>query len=109
MTLSEYEVIFSPDCRQKLKELASPEPLAEVLAIVLNDLGENPFAFRPAGVVDELGRTSSIRVAKTELYVSEVGVVPPLSFFFGIVESRKQVHVIDIMEGSGFGLKPDNS
>ena len=43
----------------------------------------------------------------TELFLGETGFAPPLVFFFGIVESRKQVYIVDIEKRSGFGLNPD--
>ena len=88
--------------------MAPPELLREVLATVLTDLGNNPYAFRPARVVDERGERSGIRFVKTSLYISEIGVVQPMTLFFGIVESRKQVHVLDVLQGSGFGLDPND-
>ena len=60
--------------------------------------------------MDEQDRQENfaIRFVRTVLYVSEIGVVPPLTLFFGINESRKQVLVLDVLQGSGFGLDPND-
>ena len=105
--MSEYQVLYTSECRQKLESLAPPEPLNEGLAIVLNDLGNNPFAFDLVEIVDDEGKKTRIRFIKTDLFVSETGVVPPLILFFGINESRKQVYIVDVEKRSGFGLNPD--
>ena len=105
--MSEYQVLFTSECRQKLETLAPPEPLNEMLAIVLNDLGTNPFAFDLVEIVDDQGKTTRIRFFMTELFLGETGFAPPLVFFFGIVESRKQVYIVDVEKRSGFGLNPD--
>ena len=104
--MSEYQVLFTSECRQKLERLSPPEALREALATVRHDLGNNPYAFRPATLVDEQDRRVAIRFVRTGLYVSEIGIVPPLTLFFGINESRKQVLVLDVLQGSGFGLDP---
>ena len=104
--MSEYEVIFLRECRQKLEDLAPPDLLQESLETVLTDLGNNPFAFDSASVVEDSGEVSTIRYARVGIYVSERGVVPPLTLFFGISDSRKQVVVLEVMPGSGFGIDP---
>ncbi|MCY4525011.1 MAG: hypothetical protein OXB89_00240 [Anaerolineaceae bacterium] len=107
--MPDYQVNFTEECQQKLQLLGTPEVLREALSTVLNDLGESPYAFRQAPVIDEQGQRSVIRFAKTDLYVSEIGVVQSLTLFFGIAESRKQVLVLDVLPSSGFGLDPDSS
>ena len=106
--MPDYQVNFTAQCRGKLERLSPPEALREALATVRHDLGNDPYAFRPATLVDEQDRRVAIRFVRTGLYVSEIGVVPPLTLFFGINESRKQVLVLDILQGSGFGLDPND-
>ena len=106
--MPDYRVEFTESCRRKLERLAPPEALQEVLATVINDLGENPYVFRPVELVDERGGRTEIRVVRADLYVSELGVVQPLSLFFVIIESRKQVLVLDVLPRPGFGLDPNS-
>ena len=107
MTLPDYQVSFTRESQRKLQRLGTPEALREALSTVLVDLGNNPYAFSQASVVDEQGHRSVIRFAKTDLYVSEMGVVQSLTLFFGIAENRKQVLVLDVLPGPGFGLDPN--
>jgi len=104
--LSEYKVLFTPACRQKLNEFGPSAPVNEALETVIRDLSSNPFAFGSVEILDDRGAASKVRFAKTALFLGESGFVPPLVLFFGIVEGRKQVYVVDVTQGSGFGLKP---
>ena len=106
--MPDYQVGFTEECKRKLERLASPEALDEVLATVLRDLGNDPYAFKSTLVINELGERKTSRFVKTEFFVSEVGVVQPLTLFFGIIESRKQVLILDLLPSSGFGMDPDS-
>lgn len=104
MTLPEYRVSFTEECREKLELLAPSEALGEALATVLGDLENRPYELGVTRIEHEDGKRIVIRFVKTGLYVSEFGVVQPLTLFFGISESRKQVVVLDVLRESGFGL-----
>lgn len=106
--MSEYKVIFTSKCWQKLEKLAPSESINEALAILLSDIGSDPHAFKKVEVVDDRGEVSKIRFVKTELFLGETGFVPPMVLFFGIVESRKQVYIVDVKQQSGFGLNQES-
>jgi len=106
VTLPEFRVSFTEECKQKLELLASPEAMSEALATVLKDRENMPYELGVTRIEQEDGTRIVIRFVKTELYVSEYGVIQPLTLFFGISESRKLVLVLDVLSASGFGLDP---
>ncbi|GEM_PF-1355231 len=92
-----YEIKFTDLYVERLYNIASADVINEALEEVYQALRQNPYLFN---FVPPL---TYWRVAKTELYVTEKGVIPPLNIIFTIVEDDKMVKMLDVKARTGFG------
>lgn len=97
MVLGEYQIEFTEPCLDKMARIEKLPYVHEAFEAVKMALSKNPYAFKSCLPLAEL------RYAKTKLYVRNNCVVPPMIFYFKIVEDDKLVRVFSVEQDSGFG------
>jgi hypothetical protein len=95
--MDEYDVQFTPNCLNKLEQIAPLEHIDEALAEVYHVMRTNPHAFN---FVPPL---THWRAAKTKLYVREGVVVQPMTLYFVVKEDQRIVKIVDVLIRRGFG------
>jgi hypothetical protein len=94
-----------PDYTEQLGQIATAEQLElrhfrKALNITFHVLGRDPTTYP----VVETGAAVEIRIAKTEVYIDDGIVVPPLQIYYVIWEDEQVVELINIEKRRGFGL-----
>lgn len=90
-TSDTYDVIFEPECLNKLERFAPLEAMDRALSDVKRNLQKNPYVY------PSLPEYPNWRVAITLRHKTERRVIPGLRLYFVIKEVRKLVRVVDVV------------
>jgi hypothetical protein len=104
-TFDDYIIREHPDYRLQLGELGAAEGIRlEYFRKALNPtfrvLKDAPTSFPIIPSNAEI----TVRFARTDLYISEDTIVPPLQITFVIWEDEKVIDLLSIQKRPGFGL-----